>query len=238
MNYYDKKFGLKVEFKVNCFKCNNKFFVLERENLFPIKKRYYCTLKCANSRNWTVNDNEKKSIAAKISEKIKIASKKRKIEIYGYCDYCTGPVKKRKNKFCSKKCRLIAFKDQYSILGRLSASKQSLFRRSKNEKYFFELCQKKFKFVKHNETIFNGWDADVIIEDWRIAVLWNGIWHHKKITEKHSILQVQNRDKIKINEIIKKGYYPYIINDFGKFNKFFVEKEFEKLLRWGGDLPK
>ena len=52
--------------------------------------------------------------------------------------------------------------------------------------------------------MFNGWDADIVIEDIKTAVLWNGIWHYKKITKKHSVAQVQNRDKIKIDEI-KKG---------------------------------
>lgn len=38
-----------------------------------------------------------------------------------------------------------------------------------------------------------------------------------------------NRDKIKINEIIKCGYKPYIIKDLGKYNRVFVEEEFNKL---------
>ena len=62
-----------------------------------------------------------------------------------------------------------------------------------------------------------------------MAILWNGNWHHKKLSEKHSILQVQNRDRIKIKEIVEMGYEPYIINDYGKYNKEFVEKEYEKL---------
>ena len=103
-------------------------------------------------------------------------------------------------------------------------------RRSKNEIYFAELCIKEFKKVLLNENIFNGWDADVIIEDYKIAVLWNGVWHYKKITRKHSVKQVQNRDRIKIKEIKKKGYIPYIVKDMGKHNKKFVESEFDKFL--------
>lgn len=38
--------------------------------------------------------------------------------------------------------------------------------------------------------MFNGWDADIIIEDLKIAILWNGKWHYEKITEKHSVSQV------------------------------------------------
>jgi hypothetical protein len=58
--------------------------------------------------------------------------------------------------------------------------------------------------------------------------MWNGVWHYKKITEKHSVEQVQNRDRIKIKEIKKCGYEPYIIKDMGKYNPQFVEEEFEK----------
>jgi hypothetical protein len=85
--------------------------------------------------------------------------------------------------------------------------------------------------VLSNEPIFNGWDADIIIEDYKIAVLWNGKWHYEKITKKHSVAQVQNRDKIKIKEIIKTGYTPYIIKDMGRENKEFVIEEFNKLTR-------
>lgn len=47
-------------------------------------------------------------------------------------------------------------------------------RRSKNEIEFCKLCEEYFDNVKHNESIFNGWDADIIIEDIKFAVLWNG----------------------------------------------------------------
>ena len=104
-------------------------------------------------------------------------------------------------------------------------------RRSKNEIYFAELCIKHFKKVLINKQMFNGWDADVIIEDIKTAVLWNGKWHYEKIMEKHSLKQVQNRDKIKIKEITNANYMPYIIKDMGRYNKEFVEKEFEKFIK-------
>ena len=64
-----------------------------------------------------------------------------------------------------------------------------------------DLVKEKFPLTLSNVPMFNGWDADVIIPELKIAVLWNGNWHHKKITKKHSVLQVQNRDRIKIKEI-------------------------------------
>lgn len=55
-------------------------------------------------------------------------------------------------------------------------------------------------------------------------------WHYKKITKDYSVEQVQNRDRIKIKEIINCGYTPYIIVAQGKCNQSFVVNEFEKFL--------
>jgi hypothetical protein len=95
---------------------------------------------------------------------------------------------------------------------------------------FFEYCKITFGSVENNLPIFNGWDADIIIHDYKIAVMWNGVWHYKKVRKNHSVPQVQNRDKLKIKEIINFGYTPYVIEDLGKFSKKKVELEFEKLL--------
>ena len=105
-------------------------------------------------------------------------------------------------------------------------------RRSKNEIEFCKLCEEYFDNVKHNESIFNGWDADIIIEDIKFAVLWNGPWHYKQITKSHSIKQTQNRDKIKVKEIEECGWTPYIIKDMGKANKDFVKEKFNEFLKY------
>ena len=105
-------------------------------------------------------------------------------------------------------------------------------RRSKNEIEFCKLCEEYFNNVKHNESIFNGWDADIIIEDIKFAVLWNGPWHYKQITKSHSVKQTQNRDKIKVKEIEECGWTPYIIKDMGKANKDFVKEKFDEFLKY------
>ena len=105
-------------------------------------------------------------------------------------------------------------------------------RRSKNEIEFCKLCEEYFDNVKHNESIFNGWDADIIIEDIKFAVLWNGPWHYKQITKSHSVKQIQNRDKIKVKEIEECGWTPYIIKDMGKANKDFVKEKFDEFLKY------
>lgn len=138
------------------------------------------------------------------------------------CIICEQPFIGTKSTTHCKKCKCRK--------GGLESAKKQV-RRSKSEIYFSNLCKEKFEVVKTNEQIFNGWDADVIIEDFKIAVLWNGPWHHRKCNKKHSVKQVKNRDKIKIDQIKKCGYIPYIIDDIkGKFNKQFVENEFRKFV--------
>lgn len=143
--------------------------------------------------------------------------------------YHTEAGEKLKEEFSTKFKEMEAFKVGGRKGGLISANSQQ--RRSKNEIYFCELCENYFKQVKHNEPIFNGWDADIIIEDYKIAVLWNGVWHYKKVNEKHSLEQVQSRDKIRLDQIEACGYKPYIIKDMGKENKKFVEEEFDKFIQ-------
>jgi len=136
------------------------------------------------------------------------------------CALCGNEFTSKQAKLCDL-CRTIRRKE----VGNKSVLSQN--RRSKNEIYFAELCQKHFKDVKCNEPIFNGWDADVIIDDLKIAVLWNGNWHYQQIQKNISLKQIQSRDKIKIHQIENCGYIPYVIEDRGKYNPKFVEEQFE-----------
>jgi len=155
------------------------------------------------------------------------------------CAHCKKECQPRssKTKMCSLQCRKEYEKtnEEYKkkasekgkISGKLSAASQQ--RRSKNEIYFAELCEDyygKDKIIT-NQPYFDGWDADIIIHDFKLAILWNGIWHYKKILEKQNLVQIQARDKVKFAIIQKYGYTPYIIKDLGKHDKKFVEQEFE-----------
>ena len=73
----------------------------------------------------------------------------------------------------------------------------------------------------------------MIIHSEKTAILWNGIWHYRQIMKSQSLKQVQARDKVKTAIIEKFGYTPYVIKDMGKYDKAFVEQEFEifKLMR-------
>lgn len=126
-----------------------------------------------------------------INRKVAIKLKRPKNRKCLYCDFLFE-AKKKTNKYCSRAC---AGKDRKNYLtdesrkklrlaGLKSVSVQAENRRNNNEKLFFELCKQNFTSVENNKQIFNGWDADIIIHDLKIAVLWNGKWHYKKIKEK------------------------------------------------------
>lgn len=187
----------------------------------------YCSNSCSKSRNHSLKTKQK------IKEALQNSGNP---DIIINCLFCNILMilkySKRYKKFCSVSCaskhKVYLDNNFGKKLGLASAKKRVL--RSKNEIYFYELCKNYFKNVTHNENIFNGWDADVIIHDLKIAILWNGRWHYEKITNTHSLLQVQNRDIIKNKEIRKYGYTPYIIKDMGRYNKNFVVQEFNNFL--------
>lgn len=193
----------------------------------------FCCKSCSSSFSSKTNRIE-------TNKKISIQLKGKKgghgnIELI--CNYCKTKFEvgwnKRTQKFCSKSCNKTNYMTTGNVaseMGKKSVAAQSNTRRSKNEIYFAELCKDKFIDVKCNEPIFNGWDADVIIEDLKLAILWNGKWHYSKIKEKHSVEQVQTRDRKKQEEIIKAGYKFYIIKDMGKSDNQFVIKKFEEML--------
>ena len=119
------------------------------------------------------------------------------------------------------------FKTIGSLGGKVTASRG--YKRSKNETYMFNLCQKYFgkHDVLSNAKIFEGWDADIVIESLKIAIRWNGIWHYKKVRDNHNLEDVQRRDKLKEEAIERCGYEVYAIKDMGKHNLSFVGKEFD-----------
>lgn len=191
----------------------------------------FCSKSCSASFS---TKSKRKEINAKVSFRLKQIKHR---QVSKKCPCCKQKFevtwKYRKQKFCSKSCNKKSYMNKgnvASVMGRKSVLAQNKNRRSKNEIYFGELCKQKFNSVKFNEAIFNGWDADIIIEDLKLAVLWNGKWHYEKITEQHSVSQVQNRDKIKQKEIVKSGYKPYVIKDLGKWKKSFVEEKFIEML--------
>jgi len=227
-----KKYGIrllknKFNFIGKCKICKN-----EVKYRYYEEKIVYCSRKCANKREHSQETRDKIKNTLTNTLSIKYEKPKRN------CPWCKIDItnKRKKNKFCSRRCAGLHYSN--SEKGKLQISEMNIKsvqvqnRRSKNEILFFEMCYEKFKNVENNSPIFNGWDADVIIHDHKLAILWNGKWHYVKLRKGHSVKQVQNRDRIKISEIIKYGYTPYVIIDMGKFSEKKVKEEFSNLLEF------
>ena len=191
----------------------------------------FCSRSCANSRERS--DDVKAKVSARLMGRV--TGKAYAGE--NTCQHCkslfTVDSRTKPNKYCSSSCANAARAAHGRVNGLKSAS--ITHRRSKNEILFAKLCADHFGDVITNEPIFNGWDADVILPQFKVAVMWNGPWHYKKLTEKHSLSQVQNRDRIKLKEIENMGYYSYVIRDDGSYSEKFVRDQFEIFKTWIGE---
>jgi hypothetical protein len=130
------------------------------------------------------------------------------------CVNCSNSfVSSSQRKCCSEAC--VKERHLYGSKkgGKLGAEKRVL--RSKDEIKLYDLCTEYFKTVTHNDTsIANGWDADILIHDTKTAILWNGPWHYKEMGfSNHSLIQVQNRDKIKTEEFESVGWKVLVFED-------------------------
>ena len=154
------------------------------------------------------------------------------------CIYCKKEfnLNRRKQILCNTICqkgyqRQKAKDGHYKIIGsiggKISVTKQN--RRSKNEVYFYKLCEEWFgkKHLQSNSQIFNGWDADIVIHSHRIAISWNGVWHYKQICKNTTVESIQKRDDLKEIAIKKYKYDHYVIKDMGGYNRKFVEEQFD-----------
>lgn len=172
------------------------------------KNTTFCSLSCANKRS--LSEETKIKISKTLSGRanpIKGKKLKHKFTSVRQCKVCNRWFSGRA-KTCSSSCLHTVL----SLAGRKSVALQG--KRSKDEIKLYELCSSIFKNVTHNEPIFNGWDADIIIHDFKIAVLWNGPWHYREMNiSNHSLRQVQNRDQLKIDAIKSMNWQILIFED-------------------------
>lgn len=250
----DRKFKHNASnIKCNCDACGKEFQKFKSE----LAKNNYCSRKCsAKFRNqvrkqngYTSKGKHKNVLCKDCGTDVLVKVNCSSTALCLHCEEKYKPVKQYKpvklkrqtllwktvNCFrCAKSIIVKGGRMCASCCGKLSAETQSENRRSKNEIHFYELCKACFgcDHVFANRSMFGGWDADIIIPHLKMAVLWNGVWHYKKITAKHSVQQVQNRDRLKRNAILRSGYFPYVIKDMGKENKTLVKLEFEKFKTW------
>lgn len=189
----------------------------------------FCSRKCAAVPGITKSHTANSSISR--SERLKNYHKKRgrKWPRTLRCKHCGGLFEATRSvKNCGPACTHLSRQANGRLNGIKSACSQR--RRSKNERLFAILCKRYFGLVHTNAPIFENWDADVVIPRFKLAVLWNGPWHRVKLTSRHSLKQVQTRDRLKIEAIIRCGFTTRVIEDHGRYNPSFVKDQFSKLV--------
>lgn len=72
---------MKKSFIVTCYKCGKTFEVIEDENKFPTKTKYFCSRSCANSR--TITDEVKNKISNGLKKYNEIHNSKKPFYICG-----------------------------------------------------------------------------------------------------------------------------------------------------------
>lgn len=187
---------------------NPKFCICGKKFSFSTRNNKFCSKSCAAIE---INKTRDKICYVKQSNTLKLNlslqcfyPKKPKIFPTKECKVCRK-IFSASRQTCSDECanKLRALGGMKG--GKISAAK--IVKRSKDEIILFNLLYPLFKRVTHNEPIANGWDADILIYDHKIAILWNGPWHYKEMGHSnHSLKQVRNRDKIKILEFNKIGW--------------------------------
>lgn len=197
LNRHFKKHEYKEILYKSCKKCG----------ILHSKEGPFCSRSCGNSR--PMSKEQKSNISNTLKGTTHFAAGQ-KLVFYSkvsQCKICNNWFKGHR-KTCSDICKSLAL----SKGGKHSASLN--IKRSLDEIELFNFCNSTFNKVEHNVPLFNGWDADIIIHDYKLAILWNGPWHYKEMNMKnHSLLQVQNRDYLKISEIKKYGYVPLVFED-------------------------
>jgi hypothetical protein len=197
----------------------------------PLTKKFqvsFCTISCAAKNQvklrkevgWKHSDETVNRIRGKCTasnarihgpKRVEYATNPKKCCI---CQKSIPYIDRFTRSTCSKECNKKRLTEIGRMGGKISAAKQT--RRSKREIEMYELCKNHFKNVDHNKPIFNEWDADILIYDHKIAVMWNGDWHYIEMSFAQSLLQVQTRDAYRIKQILKEGWIPYTIEDSTK----------------------
>lgn len=256
MTFISQEFKSK-RYKVVCDNCG-KTFLKYRSDINRGFRNLFCSMSCRTSfcnkrrkeNGFTLKNTTKEAKCTKCNKLILIkinasthcfvckdckstdieytkkggCYKKRPPKIIKPCVMCGIKFETRQRNYCNN-----CLKIRQQQNGLLNVQKRKEIKRSKNEILFAELCIKYFENITTNKPIFDGWDSDVQLHNYKLAIHWNGAWHYRYCGGKHSLSQVQARDKIKFSIIEKCGWTNYIIKDMGNFNDKFVKEQFEKL---------
>jgi len=161
--------------------------------------RYLRGFRHSNCKKKIINKNTKKTTKIFIKDLIR------------ECQLCGNKynVKKRTQKYCKRECANKKLNNDPELnkeRGRIGGNKslQMFSRRSKTEIDFANLCMDYFgsENIICNELFFkdknnNYWDADIIITHLKIAILYNGIFHYKKVYKDQKLERMIAKDNIK-----------------------------------------
>jgi len=244
-----------------CENCGKEFIKDWRKCKVGIPR--FCSRSCANSRNFNnasknktsitllkkyLNDNnvfyEENSSIEDLKLQTKMVSNELKIQKRNSLE---------ENKRICIKCGSIFYKDDYSLkrsiypglckecalkeAGHKSAAVRK--KTSRSEDYFKNLCIEYGLDIECNSPIFNGYDADIIIPLYKLAIHWNGPWHYEGLIKNlkgYSWKQTENRDLYKYSVIEGLGYKNYIIKYIDRFDKDKIKIEFDKLISYIKDI--
>lgn len=223
-SYHSKN---RKKYNIICKNCNNEFYSKHKTQL-------YCGLKCSKKNNLNKKNIFTKEKYSEMGKKGRQKQLENKIcikDTIRECIYCKNKYNPKRDlqKYCSSICS----RTHINILIKNGTINTNINNRGKGEIYFAELCINYFgnDDILCNVKMFkdkNGglWDSDIIIKSLKICILYDGIFHFKKVKKEMNLLQIQTRDKIKRSVILHNGYTYYTIRDLGKFNKEFVIYEF------------
>jgi hypothetical protein len=207
--------------EVNCKKCNKLF----KKYVNQIKKtsNNFCSRSCSVKYNNSIRIRSEET-----NNKTRLALQKSH-----NCVICKIIINGGRRKTCSIQCMKQLNINNGKITGHKGgvASAASQQRRSKNEMLCSKLCIEYFgeNDILLNKQIFkdkndNLWDCDIYIKSLKIAILWDGwYWHHSLNVSKKQ----KTRDILKRKIILDNGSTYYTIIDKGKYNKQFVQYQFD-----------
>lgn len=136
-------------------------------------------------------------------------------------------------KMCSTECRNeLKRRVNAETEKRLGGLWQRRNSRSKGEKLLSEKLLSLGLNVVTNKKMFNGFDADIILPDYKIAIHWNGAWHWKPIAGEDLLNKIKLRDTLRYKAIEECNYINYIIIDHKLGTpEFAADIHFRKLIR-------
>lgn len=223
-----------------CKNCNGTILPSSGRKITHIRRKLFCSSRCSAAFN---NQGRSRETIEKQARTLRAAFSSGRITPHRppktdraplptmTCVQCgaqfTAPAKGNLRKTCSLAC--------LGVSRKLSGIKSSQTRciRSRDEIRLFELCSELWRSVRHNESLVDGWDADIIVDDIKVAVLWNGPWHYRKLFASHSLDQVQTRDRHKRAALEAAGWRVMVFED----RHYTPDSAFEAVVAEGGIEP-